>query len=224
MGCITEWYDQSLADEFIRVSENAGGTKGVTLSDINLTQAPQIFDYYLEKTRKEEDAVLAIGMQKHKWVREVISRATISRAEDKKGIDCSVDLDLDNVVTENREKQLELFPDIGAGPEYSILRRLPPSKKWEGTVWVGRILWALEWARRVNWGPITAGKIAKILAKHNDVSMPASNISKALRDFKKKKPFSGLWQSSRKGHEITSEGVILIKILMHDEWGPGWDD
>jgi len=69
-----------------------------------------------------------------------------------------------------------------AAPSGSPLPRLTGKLVIRGTVWVPRILWALEYASRRALGPRTAADIARILEEHAAVTVPATNIARAFRD------------------------------------------
>lgn len=60
---------------------------------------------------------------------------------------------------------------------------LPPLEgkpRYEGSVWLPRILWALEWGRRSGSDPMSAADIARVLSA-NGVVVPPTNTARAFR-------------------------------------------
>lgn len=60
------------------------------------------------------------------------------------------------------------------------LRPLEGSPRERGSVWLPRILWALEWGARHESGPMSAADIARVLCA-NGVQVPPTNTARAFR-------------------------------------------
>jgi hypothetical protein len=65
-------------------------------------------------------------------------------------------------------------------PSDFLLPPLRDDPRIHGSVWIARILWALEWARRHDPAPKSAADIARILSA-NEVRVPPTNTARAFR-------------------------------------------
>ena len=87
--------------------------------------------------------------------------------------------------------------------------------RYAGSVWIPRILWALEFARLRGDGGVTAAEISRLLTEYGEIDVPGTNVSRAFRDFKTRSDAStdGLWE--KRGHRvsITPAGSALLKAI-----------
>lgn len=212
MALISRWYDKDLAKEFIRQAIRAGAEDGTSLGDIVESNAVKIFDAYLGTAKVQEDRLLSKDFSIQPWIQEVLAR---SNAWD-------VDLSLNNQagyeeVAPESSKAEQLSLSITT--QTKLLRRLPRNLEFHGSVWVPRILWALEYAAINRRGPITAAKIAEILTEEGDVDVPNTNVARAFRNFRGKPDIEVYFIRSGKKYSITKEGSAVIRSLIQSEYG-----
>lgn len=76
---------------------------------------------------------------------------------------------------------VEVKPPVSASvPDDFPLPRLSGGPRLQGSIWLARILWALEHGRRSGAGPLKAADIARIL-QQNGVDVPNTNTARAFR-------------------------------------------
>jgi len=102
-------------------------------------------------------------------------------------------------------------------PQAEILPRLSRNQKLKGSVWVPRILWALEYARINRLGSITAARIANILTEKADIDVPKTNAARAFRDFAKNQDIMVYFNRYGKRYSITNEGSAIIRSIIQLE-------
>ncbi len=66
-----------------------------------------------------------------------------------------------------------------------VLPQLRGQPKIWNTVWLPRILWALEWARGSGKGPIRASEIAVIFSEYGGIPVAKPNVARAFRELRK---------------------------------------
>jgi hypothetical protein len=211
MALITRWYNPDLAQEFIRRAENAGTDSGTSLGDIVAANAVETFEAYLKTSRALEDRLLSDKFLMQPWVQETLSRSnswsaniTLEDSPKQQGA----------VILENSSEQLIL--DVI--PQNKLLPRLPQNLPLNGSVWVSRILWALEYARVNQLGQVTAAQIATILTREGDRDLPNTNVARAFREFAKKPEIEVYFSRSGRRYSITSEGTAVIMSLIKAEY------
>ena len=64
------------------------------------------------------------------------------------------------------------------------MRPLGSKDAMNGSVWLPRILWALEFARRHDLGPQSASDISRLLVEKAGLKVPSTNVARAFRDHK----------------------------------------
>lgn len=93
-------------------------------------------------------------------------------------------------------------------------KKLTASASYEGTVWIPRILWALEQARKQGEGAKSAADLARILAGDAGLKVAPNNVARAFRDLKGKPYAKGLWLARQQKYTITKTGQdLLAKVL-----------
>lgn len=98
---------------------------------------------------------------------------------------------------------VDLHPPISASVPLNFpLPGLRGSLRLQGSVWLPRILWALEYARRSNATPRSAADIARIL-QENGVDVPATNTARAFRTAQDDPRITGLCE------EPTSQRYVI---------------
>jgi hypothetical protein len=203
----TRWYERGLVDEFVRQASEAGAKDGTTLSDIVAADAVRLFDAYLAAAIARENNILSKAIENQSWVRETLSRSAVAvfaatasptPTEPTKQPDSS--------------KQMSLIAE-----RWSVLPRLPGSLTLAGTVWLPRILWALEFARMNNMGELTAAQIAQVLCKYGDIDVPDTNVARAFRDFAKRDDVHVFYHRRGKRYTISSEGTRVISSIIRGE-------
>jgi hypothetical protein len=100
----------------------------------------------------------------------------------------------------------EAAPESSEVPDDFTLAPLTGSPRLQGSVWLARILWALEYARRAGTSPITAAEIARALSD-NGVKVPGTNTARAFRTPRDDPRRSGLCEESEgQRYAITPKG------------------
>jgi hypothetical protein len=215
----SRWYDKELVQEFIRQATEAGTEEGTSLGDIVTSNAVSIFEAYLGAARAREDKLLSEKFSKHVWVQETLSR---SNSWDES-------LSLDDQFRQEKlgqeSSRIEQFPgeqlSLDVVPQSELLPRLPRNLKLHSSVWVPRILWALEYAATNHLGPLTAAQIAKILTEEGDMDVPNTNVARAFRDFRKNSDIEIYFVRNGKRYSITSEGSAIIQSIIQLEYNDG---
>src|SRR5690606_5493636 len=125
--------------------------------------AVDIFDAYLQLACSQEDASLAKAIFQEDWVRDVLSHAS-------QALGLTELPSPEKIATPSPKAKAptQIPMSFLAQATESSLPRIPRSLEYGGTVWVPRILWALEFARRSQLGPLTAADIARILSSEGE--------------------------------------------------------
>jgi hypothetical protein len=205
MALISRWYDQDLAQEFIRQAESAGTEEGTSLGDIVAANAINLFEAYLGAARVREDRLLSESFSIQPWVQETLSRSNPWDAITSTN-------EYPNPKEEN-STFAQLCFDIPT--QVKALPRLPRNLIYDNTVWIPRILWALEYAAINKRGPLTAAQIAKILSEEGDMDIPNTNVARAFREFKP--DIAVYFNRQGKRYSITHEGSTIIRSLIQSE-------
>jgi hypothetical protein len=206
MACVTHWYDPELVKRFVEHCQRAGGEGGPTIADIGESGAVEIFDAYLMQMTSLENAQLASGVGQQIWVREVNARAgRVLGGSPAEGT---------RVDKSSTSAQSEIALPSGAK---ATLRMLSKDVEYAGTLWVPRILWALEWARLNGTVPLSASGIARVLVKYGDVDVPNTNVARAFRELKDNDAVQSLWKVEGKRYSITDAGSVLIRAILSDD-------
>lgn len=88
---------------------------------------------------------------------------------------------------------------------------LTPELTYAGTVWIPRILWALEWALRERLGPQSASDIARLLHAHAFLAVANTNIARAFRHHRRDSECQHMWRESEPlRYEILSYGREVL--------------
>lgn len=213
MARSTPWYGAELVGKFIEICQAAGDDQGPTIGDIAHSGAPKIFDAYLAQSIVAEDAQLVMGLESTEWVlavragtRGLLSKMVVESVAPRLGgrvgaLPVQLDFDL-------------VRPDQPSSPNLPTIRR---DLKHANTVWLPRILWALEWANQSNSGGRTAAEIATILTQHGGMQVPNTNVARAFRDLKGRDAIKGLWIHLGQRYEITDAGVRLLQALLLED-------
>jgi len=227
MGCLTRWYQNDLAREYVARVTKIGGDLGVTIGDIAVSTAPELFDAYLRKAVCDEDRYLSNEISGEEWAREVLARsagltANRRQASDEAGTSTMVPPTQSVSRPQGRARSAHVDdPELFAPEEFArqeVLRRLPGTVVIEGTLWIPRILWALEWAKRHGQGPRSASDLARILHEEGEIGVPATNVARALRDTGIRTFLLPLMNSVGKRYSITEAGTALLLPLLKEEF------
>jgi hypothetical protein len=220
MACITRWYDDEFARRFIERAQAAGGEDGPTLGDIIVSKGVAIFDAYLAQMIAKEDLQLAPAMERTKWVAEVRSRSSriLPDIETTKTEPAPLPEDVGLTPVAPTVSQMNLALAGKNEPIPESLARIRRDLEVQDTVWIPRILWALEWIRRNRRGPASATEIATVLKDEGNIDVPPNNVARAFRDFKATRREVGLfWRVSGKRYEITDAGTRMILSLIAED-------
>ncbi|MEM6532265.1 MAG: DUF262 domain-containing protein [Myxococcota bacterium] len=95
------------------------------------------------------------------------------------------------------------------------LPELTPEITYAGTVWIPRILWALEWSLRNGDGPQSASDIARTLHDHAFLAVANTNIARAFRHHRRDSECQRMWREVEPlRYEILSHGrEVLLAAL-----------
>ncbi len=93
------------------------------------------------------------------------------------------------------------------------LAPLSPDTKYENTVWIPRILWALEYARINQNEPVTAAGLAHILREQCQLDVRPNNMARAFRQLSEKQIADGLWDANEKAYRISPKGREVLAGL-----------
>lgn len=85
-----------------------------------------------------------------------------------------------------------------------------------GTVWIPRILWALEWASRHGRSPLSAADIARVLTEHGGIEVSRHNVARAFRDYRNDADVARMWVIVGRGYAITDAGTRTLEALLAD--------
>jgi hypothetical protein len=207
MAMVMRWYDADSAQRFIQKARDAGGVDGPTVGDVSVSDAPLVFDGYLAEMIAKERGTLSPEVGRSGWATETLSRSA--------GL-------LPTVLSAAREDRTPSPPKAKNQPSakqltlvserQSVLPTISRDLAHDGTVWIPRILWALEMARRNSWGALTAADISRILKNHGNIDVPNTNVARAFRD----QGHSELWCALGKRYQITDAGTLVIRGLVGD--------
>jgi hypothetical protein len=101
-----------------------------------------------------------------------------------------------------------------AAPVPAAAPTLTAQSSYEGTVWLPRILWALDQARRKGEGGKSAADLARILADEAGLKVAPNNVARAFRDLKGKPYAKGLWLARQQKYTITKAGQNLLAEIL----------
>ncbi|HEY9625680.1 MAG TPA: hypothetical protein V6C84_00120 [Coleofasciculaceae cyanobacterium] len=211
MALISRWYDRDLAYEFIRQAEKAGTEDGTSLGDIVAANAVAVFEAYLGAARVQEDQLLSEKFSTQPWVQETLSRSNSWNANPLIG----------NQPSQGKSTQGSLTIEqlsLNVSPQPERLPRLPRDLKLNSSVWVPRILWALEYAAINRCGSLTAAQIAKILTEEGDMDIPNTNVARAFREFSGDPGIEICFTRHGKRYSITNEGSAIIRSCIQSEY------
>ncbi len=214
MARSTPWYGAELVGKFVSICQAAGDEQGPTIGDIAHSDAPKVFDAYLAQAIVAEDAQLVAGLESTEWVRAI--RSGTGGLLSKISAEA---LEAPRSVTRVGVPAVQL--DLGLArpgqPSRSEIPTLRRDLKHESTVWIPRILWALEWARQNQLSGRTAAEIATILSTYGDMNVPNTNVARAFRVLKDKAEIKGLWTHVGQRYEISNTGVRLLQALLLED-------
>ncbi len=113
--------------------------------------------------------------------------------------------------------------DLERGPP-AELPKLSPELTHAGTVWIPRILWALEWALRHRLGPQSASDIARLLHDHAFLAVANTNIARAFRHHRKDAECQKMWRETEPlRYEILSQGREVLGAVLRSAPGDRGD-
>ena len=93
------------------------------------------------------------------------------------------------------------------------LRPLGAKEAMDGSVWVARILWALEYAARESLGPQSASDISRLLGKHGGLNVPSTNVARAFRERKQDQVV--YWKDvGEQRYEISDAGRAALRAQL----------
>jgi hypothetical protein len=220
MSLMTRWYDSTATENFIQAASLAGGEVGPTVGDIVESRALDFFNAYLARSVALENAILAQAAEKQPWVGEVLSRSG-GLLQDTAAIPQPSELSPDfrgakATIPEGGQTTFDFPALVDGNPSGPSLPRIRPDTEYAGTVWLPRLLWALEWANRAGLGPRSASEIAAILREHGDVDVPGTNVARAFREFRENRGGEGLWEGAGKRYSILPGGRSLLAALIKE--------
>ena len=96
------------------------------------------------------------------------------------------------------------------------LRPLGQKEAMDGSVWVPRILWALEFAKLRDLGPQSASDISRVLGEHSGLTVPSPNVARAFRD--RKQQGASYWKEvDSQRYEISRAGSAALRKQLRSE-------
>lgn len=225
MACQTRWYDPEIAKTFIQQAQQAGDSAGVTIGDITVSPALGFFEAYLAASVGREDARLVSALQKQTWTVEVRSRSSAISPSDRKPSEPppserarSMPVPAEPERASPSQLNLPLpSPTRSSAVPSGTLPTLRREREYRGTVWIPRILWALEYARRNDLGAHSASDIARTLRRHGELDVPPNNVARAFRDLKGEEAVAGLWRVTAKRYEIEEPGSKLLQAMLDED-------
>jgi hypothetical protein len=106
---------------------------------------------------------------------------------------------------------------VAADPAPAPLRPLGAKEAIDGSVWVMRILWALEHAARHELGPQNAADIARLLTTHAGLNVPSPNVARAFRERKQAQKDELYWaEAEGQRYAITEAGRAALREKLAD--------
>lgn len=104
--------------------------------------------------------------------------------------------------------------ELPADDEEFELRPLEGKPRYQESVWLPRILWALEWGRRNAAGPMSAADIARVLSA-NGVIVPPTNTARAFRTERDDPRRSGLCEEhASQCYTINDDGRAALREFL----------
>jgi hypothetical protein len=213
MAMTTRWYSPTALRDFIAQAAACAGKRGLSMADIAEGPALKTFNAYLAKSWVAEEHLLAGPIRRQNvWAREVEARVDLGiRADDSR---TPVDTAKKNRKREpNREGQLGIFAEPPSDKAVN-LRPLPASFEHEGSQWLPRILWALEFASRMGWAPQSASDLARILNEHGEQRVFANNVARAFREYKAAALHQHCWLQTGKCYSISAPGRAALEAAL----------
>jgi hypothetical protein len=96
------------------------------------------------------------------------------------------------------------------------LPTIPRDSAHSGTVWVPRLLWGLEWARRNLQKGVTPADLSRILKQYGEIDVPDTNVARAFRELRRNREVNAFWKCRGKRYEITDVGIAILNGLLAD--------
>ena len=211
MALTTRWYADADVKEFIEQAAEAGGENGISIADVAASPALKTFAAYLERSWANEDLLLAPSVRRQQtWAREVDARCGLQvRRTDSQPAQL-----LEPKRTRKRTgEQLGIF-STAAHPPPSELRPLPSLFEHEGSKWLPRLLWSLEYAHRMGIGAQTSSQLSRILNDYGELSVYPNNVARAFRDYKAAKQHQNYWRKEGKRYTITEPGRASLEAAL----------
>ena len=117
------------------------------------------------------------------------------------------------VTTDRANEDPSLPPETPADREELPL--LGKRAKLFDSVWVPRVLWALEWMRLHEAGaPANAAKLAKVLTESGGTRVPGTNVARAFRDFGSTlRDRDWIEEPSALHYRITRSGSLALRAV-----------
>jgi plasmid stabilization system protein ParE len=231
MALVTEWYDHEAVQRFVSRAKSGGGRSGLSFGDIVETRAVDEFVAYLARQIQLEDTILNgdVRVQAH-WRSEVLAHSAAILSNDafahKTNAEGSrAELRRDGKTPSNgpppRRKrgsrpssQLDLLGENKVRPE--PLPRLQGTESLCDTVYVPRILWALEYAKILALGPQTAADLARLFSEHGGQMLQDTNVARAFRNVRQSHDAKGLWQCRGRRYVITATGSARLRAMLSE--------
>jgi hypothetical protein len=114
------------------------------------------------------------------------------------------------VVAEAPAAPAVVVTEAPAEPTAAPLRPLGQKEAIDGSVWVPRILWALEFAKLRDLGPQSASDISRVLGEHSGLKVPGPNVARAFRD--RKQQGASYWKEvDEQRYEISRAGSQALR-------------
>lgn len=216
MALTTRWYAAEDLREFVSQAAEAAGASGLTIADIAASPALSTFNAYLKRCWAEEDASLAPSVRRtHEWAREVDARTTaIPQLDDPRPRPPDERSKGPGVGRRRTDRQLGLLGTDEPTRPLVQLRPLPSNFVHEGSTWLPRILWALEFAHRMGEPPRSSAEIARILNEHGEQSVVGNNVARAFREYKERRVHQTYWRVTGKRYVITDAGRAAIEAAL----------
>lgn len=217
MALLTRWYHRELFETFVRQAEAASGAGGLTIADVQCSPGLATFDAYLSQAMAKEDRMLSRGIGGHEWVREVRSR--VLPADGATAPRDTRPPPAGQTTRKRRGRASAKQLNLGVDARASTQTSLPPIRadvRHLGTVWLPRILWALEWASQNKHAPLSAAEIAVVLRENSQLDVAGTNIARAFRSFKATGA-STLWTVTGKRYALTEAGSTTLRAILEDQ-------
>jgi len=119
--------------------------------------------------------------------------------------------------------QLSIFPELTDTTEQGFqkaadsLGPMPENTKVHRSVYLFRVLWALEVASRAGLSPIRASTIAQVINSYGTVGVEATNVAKFLRNQRQSAEFTHFWRESPLGfYALSNLGREFLLSQLED--------